>query len=387
MFEPIEAAPVEIDRAVRGARSHWEHACRLAGHDRIELYLKLAHRMRADRRTPGLRPSHHDALEAGLAIRAWVIEDEPPGFAAVGGVSVDAIAAAVTRAGERRSTAAIETPAAGTHTPEGSFDLDPQGVAPVRDEVGAALDEHPSVECLEFGETLEILIGPGGWLAARRRRRTWLKSFGRLGRLVAQRGYESWQQLFDGLIEKTTSTLGGIERVVLTPTAAAPIVSALVSRFFVGAEPNGMSGGSGWTIIDEPQRTEGLGGGRFDDAGFPTSDVLLAKLGTPLGRIWGPGSFWRRSFREPPVASPSNLVMPSSSARGATRDTLIVGSASFFGLGSDIWVMGFELPETTIYVQLSAREWLERMSSTTGRQRLTFDGPVIPGLIFERLPL
>ena len=173
--------------------------------------------------------------------------------------------------------------------------------------------------------------------------------------------------------------------MILEPLAAAPIISALAAEFYVTDSVPAANAGPGWGLIDDPLRVNGLTGGSFDDAGFPAAPVALAADGVSTGYIWGPGSLWRRSFRTPPTPAASNLSMPGAANMTPGAGTIRVSASRFVPLQRDIWVLELRLGRARTHVRLSPGEWLARFSGTTGDERTTPDGPVIPSVILTGL--
>src|SRR5262249_59841922 len=104
----------------------------------------------------------------------------------------------------------------------------------------------------------------------------------------------------------------------------APIVAALAARC-------GKKLPTSWTLTDEPSHPDGLVGGRYDDAGFPTKSGSREYL-------------WRRSFREAPEMGSTNLVLRSTDTESSPRAAWVASRARVIALGPDDWVVELNLP-------------------------------------------
>jgi hypothetical protein len=153
------------------------------------------------------------------------------------------------------------------------------------------------------------------------------------------------------------------QRLAVLPQAASPIV-ALLARHCGEKLPNG------WTVTDEPRHPEGLVGGTFDDAGF-TSDSEGA-------------FFQRRSFRDPPEAGGSNLVLHATDNETCPSVSGIVSRSRVLPLQLEDWVIELDfVDEGRKYLRTSPRALVASLSATFGAHRATADGPIVPGLVLD----
>jgi hypothetical protein len=254
---------------------------------------------------------------------------------------------------------------------------------------------RPHLEWIEAGTTVEVLIGDEGWLAGRRRHRLWAIG-GRPGsRLVAQRGIAGWERLLDGasndsVISPNSST--NLDVLVLNPDAAASVVAALAAAFHGKGAVSVDALGRGWDIADEPVRDDGLAGGSFDDAGFPTACCPLAEDGVWVGRLEGPGTFRRSSFREPPTEGVSNLCMPRGPSATPDAGVAIVERCLVLRPSAELWVMEIDLRDRKQgdrvdrrWIRVQPKSLLASCAGRLGRPTVTSSGPIVPALRFDGL--
>ena len=240
-------------------------------------------------------------------------------------------------------------------------------------------------------------LGAEGWFTARRRNRLWAFLSGPAGgAVVAQRGFTGWERLLDGSGDPPASTPTGEAKdpriMVLTSEAAAPLVVNLVTTFHGPESKAGTSFGPGWSVSDEPDRPDGLVGGTFDDAGFPSRLKPLASCGVWVGRLGGPGSFHRGSYREPPTESPTNLTMAPGEVRTPPRKATHVRRCRVLRPSAELWVLELQSdgagpagdPDRR-WVRTPPRALLEACTSRLGPSMVTPAGPIVPSLVLEGL--
>jgi hypothetical protein len=385
-FGVMEAAPIiDVEQVIDRARSLWRHASGKARTAHVELYVKTSSRLRVSRRFHAADVGLQHVNETGHALRILPRGSDRAGFAASSGLSVSAIGWTLGAAANIDSQRPALVPR-GADVAEERFDLDAPDVIPADDDLRAALLRRPFLRSLEAGTTLEALVGAGGWIAVRRRHRFW----GVVGiprvRLVAQRGFEFWERCLDAPIETAPAAPIGepLRTFELASSAAAPVVNALVDVFHGRTANQSLEVGPGWEVADDPTRPDGLSGGSFDDSGFPTERRALAQGGVWVGRLDGPGTFWRASFRNPPVESASNLVLASGDLASAVGTNRIQAThARVIRMAPGLWVLELEFHAQRKWLRVDPRSLLAACSRRLGAATVSSDGPIVPGLRFE----
>jgi hypothetical protein len=284
---------------------------------------------------------------------------------------------------------AAATPEIADSIPQDRSDLDPALALPNEQEMRSWLGRDRSISWIEAGITSEVLIGPAGWIAMRRRHRVWAGAASK-GKLGAARVASKWEDaLFAAMAEARVPSVEISKRsgcLVFLPEAAAPIVTALVRRFHSAPNASDVPGGRGWSVVDDPELADGLVGGAVDDAGFPSKTLILADRGAVLGHFGDArGCFRRRSFREAPIAGPSNLVVRGNGLEGDPAARGIVDRCRVLPLAVDVWVLELDLLGDTErrYVRTAPERLLAGCRLALGAPRVTPDGPAVPVLIFE----
>ena len=364
----IEA--LELDRLVDDARALWRHASIGVGSERLELFMKTSARRKVTRDASGGSTSIDDVLESGLACRCFDPHRETAGFAAAGGFSKQTVQWIAQRARTFDSTTTSLRPDAQTIESERA-DLDPGQDLPYADRLASCMGGVPALEWIEVATTVEVLVGVEGWIACRRRNRTWLKSDGPAGKLWAIRGFDAFGRQD---CEPPTPVKDGASALFVQPPAAGVLVAALEKA--LGS--TGDACGDALEVDDVPDHALGLAGGCFDDAGFPTSHQTVAAGGYWVPRRLGPGNLWRRSYREPPAASNGNLVV---STRERPTDSVgrVVPTLNVIPLGAHVWVLDLE----SSLVRVDPRDLAASIVGTGGPQAATAAGPIVPGLILD----
>jgi len=301
------------------------------------------------------------------------------------------------RALARESLVSGESPEITGSAPSESRDLDSIQALPTSPELLEALEETESVEWIEAGRTAEVLFGPSGWLTVRSRQRVWGLAQTDPTSIIARRNLMDWRGALNETEVSSTAAAAavrpGSQCVTFLPDAASPIVLALVGWFHLRESRIGVRGGRGWSVDDDPLHAEGLSGGAFDDAGFRAEPRALAREGANVGRISGPGTLRRRSFRDPPQPAPSNLTVSTDPGSDDRSAGVLVDRCRVIRLEPELWVLELELPSIDgelrrrTYVRISPAELLGRCSRGIGKARVTSDGPIVPSLVFDRLPL
>jgi hypothetical protein len=362
----------DIESLVSEARSLWERARLVTRSASVEIYVKHARRW-------GLRRGlhEHEVSETGAACRWEVGGGRVAAHVAMSGtdrarLQHDLEGATSAPRGDGRSLAA------GTDFPRERIDLETVTAQFEPEALREWMASAASVESFELGMTTEVLVGPSGWLAVRTRARS-SALIAPGSQLTARRGFEV-ADLTESMEESTAGTLG--EDLRLAPSAASPLVMTLVQAVHSSPEWIGTETGKGWDVIDDPLAPQGLAGGAFDDAGFPTARRTLAEGGKIMGALDGPGSYWRRSFRDPPRSLPSTIVIGAGSPSTASEHRGGYPRCRVIPLGSNGWIL--ELPgDVNRYARTDPGELLRACNGVYGRPVATPDGPITPGLVFD----
>jgi hypothetical protein len=335
------------------------------------------------------------ASESGVAVRVSRAGDDHAGFAAASGLSPEVVRWAVDMASTFDAQAPSAAPRPSDTIVSDRRDLDPHVGLPSEEVLSRGVKSRPKLEWIEVGTTVEVLIGAEEWTTARRRHRFWALGADPYSRLVAQRGFAGWEALVDesGIDESapaSASTDLGV--ITLTRNAAGPIVAALVEAFHGPASVPPMDCGGGWDVSDEPVRPDGLVGGTFDDAGFPSISRPLAAKRLWLGKLSGPGTFHRSSFREPPRESATNLCIPSGTAESRPTRAALARRCRVLQLSQDLWVLELDLVShpnrgeaERRWIRVQPQALVAACTSRVGCAKVTPGGPIVPGLSFEGL--
>ena len=372
------AASTDIESLVLDARKLWERGQSETGAPRVELYLKRARRRRVSRGRDSDRLTTSDSIETGCALR-WVERDGsgPRHLAMVGACDAElsrAIAAATSALEADVATFAVEL-----EVPSERFDVEPGVVEPDERDMSEGMRRAPWVDGVEVGRTVEVLVGPDGWIAVRTRVRSSAVLCGG-SRLVARRGPD----VLSAVPEPVPSAEPRDGALHLSPPAAAAVVTRLVATAHGPSPQLGRDVGRGWVIADDPYDPRGLAGGEFDDAGFPTRRRALAQDGKIVAGIDGPGAFWRRSFRDPPCALPSTLVVDGGGAIGEGDREGMIDVCRVLPLSRREWVLELSGLRRR-HVRTTPETLLLGCRSGVGVPESTADGVITPGLIFENV--
>ena len=325
-----------------------------------------------------------DSLESGLAVRTFEAANDRAGFAASATLSIQSLRWALDAASRWRGTASAAAPDAQEPIESERRDLDPDVPLPTAEELTVGVAETPYVTWIEAGITVEVLMGRGGWVAARRRARSWVLAGDAGMPLSAQRGISKWRDLLDG--KDRHPIIQDSSQLTLLSGAAAVLVSALADHFHGSDRAEWVDAGSGWEVDDQPANPSGLVGGSFDDAGFSTASRVLAKNGLWVGALSGPGAFRRESFREPPVELASNLVMPGA-AESPVRGR-IAARCNLLRLSNHVWVLELEFVDgKRVWVRTTPERLLAACRRRVGVSEPTASGPIVPAVQFDESAL
>jgi hypothetical protein len=381
------ASIIDVDFITDRARILWRHASRRAGIAQVELYVKTSSRVRVSRAPDESGVQLQRVNESGHALRVMSRRSDQAGFAASSGLTESAVDWTLGAAATAVSEQPTLLPRAADIDAE-RFDLDAEATLPPEARLKAELVHRPFLRSIEAGTTVETLIGREGWIAVRRRHRLWGVAESPRLRLVAQRGFEHWESCLE--LEPRVAEASPIadrpESLTFSSEAAAPLVTALVERFHGPTDNQNPRVGSGWDVAEEPVRPDGLSGGAFDDSGFPATRRVLAERGVWVGRIAGPGTFRRGSFRDLPRESHTNLAMPSPDTKfdGGTDRCQVIHSR-VVRLSFDLWVLELETALGQHWLRIDPALLLAGCSGRMGAPTLTSVGPIVPELRFDGL--
>jgi hypothetical protein len=182
--------------------------------------------------------------------------------------------------------------------------------------------------------------------------------------------------------------------VLFNPECSAILVRALVRSLHTGKTE--VEAGAAWKVTDDPTRAGALFGGTFDDAGFPTRRTVLSDGERCRGIIKGPGHYRRPSFRDRPVALPSQLDVSATDSRPPASCVLATGVVLQV-TEPDRWILridgalledGYPGPVLrTSFAPISPVELVRRCIAAVGPCRASHLGVETPALVFDDLSL
>lgn len=356
---------------------------------RLDVYLKTAARARVTRFSRGgaLQTSH--AREQGTAVRLVTAGAPRASFAACAGASVTCVRWALAAATSSAPAHDPSMPATGAIALAERRDLDPVEALPDTDELTAWLEAHPGAEWVECGLTVEALVGDEGWVALRRRIRSWALLDVGFPRLVAQRGWRSGPDVRpeadDGLPRASGASVG-TSRARLEPAAAATLVASMARTLHASPAHAGRAVAPDWALVDDPLDTEALFGGSFDDAGFPAERRVLADGRRAVQALDGPGTMRRPSYRDAPSSAPSHLVLRADKGRDAAVSGHRIARCRVVPLDGGDWLLrldGRRAEDEPRFVMATPDEIPRRCVGTWGSPSLSAEGVVTPGLVMD----
>lgn len=338
-------------------RALWERARAVAdASTEVELYARASRRVRVSI-DPGGALRIDRGVDEGLAVRAFDPRRRTLGFAAASGLG------AVEAARAARRAEADAVPYAGERPWSGLGGVRTDGAdslpeLPLADDLadwlsgalrhsGCTPAEDPWVEA--SGTIEASWTRDGGWV--RSRLRVWgilvapcvaFPGAEPIPRVVAARDpaglpRDPWPIVGGGAEGPAPrgSTRG--DSVVFEGDSLAALVPALVRALTASGPGDRHRVGPGWVVYDDPAHADAPVGGLWDDAGFPTAAVRLADGQEIVGRIAGPGSFRRGSFRDPPEPAPTLLrVDPPAVAPPAGEIRILAARIHSF---EDGWIL------------------------------------------------
>lgn len=385
-----------VEAIVARARLLRELASSRSGTERVEVYCKESSRVRASRGVTSGALEVSFANESGMAVRIGAAAGQRSAFASVGGRSRDAMRWAVDTAVAAGEGCGARMLSASEVVGMERLDLDPSERLPASERLKEWIQGSPSADWIEAGVTVETLCGDSGWVAVRRRARSWALFDRTQPALAARREAAGWE-----LPEPPGSETGSApfppgradaRTIILLPEAAAPLVTALATVFHGEGSRKGEPVGVGWCLEDDPLHLDGVCGGQFDDAGFPSARSTLAEGGRVVGILDGPGTYRRPSFRDAPTPGISTIRVlqdpPLSPPAG-----LLVRRCRVLPLEVDSWALeldgadlsGGSARGETWSLRADPRRLILACTGPSGVARLTGEGVLTPSLVFEGL--
>jgi hypothetical protein len=390
----------------------------------VELYHRAALTLRVGTGRDGKSVTTQRGEDEGLAMRAATREGNELAFAASTGSELPSFRWVLERG---RSSESSVPPQAGWPTDRTEPLLDREGETglPSVDELSGWLSRAREVletgpgrpqhleSWIEVAHTVESWVADGGLRASRTRTRGWAlyrtrepwagdRASKRV--LVAHRRWselppDAWRSVLEDrrLPERAPEAPPTRKVPVLfNPECSALLVQALVRSLHSDESGRGAEVGAAWNVTDDPAGDGALFGGTFDDAGFPTRRTLLSDGRRWCGAIEGRGNYRRPSFRDRPVALPSQLVVSS----GVTRppDSCVLATALGLHVTEpDRWVLRIDGALLTdghpgpvlrpCFASVSPVELIRRCMAAVGPARPSYLGVETPGLVFDDLLL
>lgn len=416
--DPIDHAAdrVHDDRALESIDSLRRRA-EARGFGRVEVYRRVADRVRVGLRPPSRTPERSIGHEEGTAVRV-ALPDGRRGFGASSGGGSRSLDLALSAA--VRNAVPVGARTAGWWSGEPGARSDPDGAMslPGTDDLEAWLDRvleqrrrasrtTAVVHAIqvEVAATVETLSGYGNWVALRGRRRAWVLGLERRGSAgdapeatwsLAGRSLDEVEaacrtlpRLASGPSDRPTRDRAG---VVVTADAACILVAALARTVHAESAAIGLGVGPGWTLIDDPLDGASLFHGTFDDAGFPTERRRLADGRTVVASIGAAGNFRRGSYREPPVPMATNLSLEPPEA-GSPPRAIWVDDVRIHPLSQRDWILELHPSDRDrawvdpLIVRSSPETLVSRCVGGMGGARRSPRGVTSPSLVFEDLPI
>lgn len=400
-----------------------DEAMAIVGSDVVELFVRSTRRLRVSRTFANIAPRVVEGVETGLALRVV----DASGREGFDSTSIDPECASIRPHVERL----LGVPRA--RGDRRSWRLDPVTLTDVEDPLTLPEEEEATawldraIELLgerlresdpgspeptgwvECGATVEALVNGAGLRAFRSRRRAWAMALYRgralpdapeRPRFLSARQFHAldagtWAEDLDEapVTARLAASPAGLPWV-LTPEAAASLVPAVVTALHGSGSPENAEVGPGWRIEDVPDHADGLVGGKFDDAGYPSGATILADRGRSRGRLEGPGFFRRGSFRDPPAPAASTIVVRSTETE-RPEEFYRVRALRILPLGAGRWVLevdgvrrrGDEAGEILQAARATTTplEIARACRGTLGSARAAGWGIVTPGIVLDGL--
>jgi hypothetical protein len=337
-----------------------------AGGKALELYHRASINLRVARDERSPRSITVSGSEEGVAVRLDRGSTGGVGFGAASGGDLDSLRWAMGRAAAAAPANEAEWPS----DFEARVDRDDAARLPSPRELeswlgraGARLAASPALaqshkvarSWVEVAATVENLVAWEGLTASRTRLRAWamaqIRPHDATMRsprpfFVASRGWsdlpeKGWAALAGERVLGQGASASGAERrlpVLFAAEVAANLVTALTRTLHGHPERVGTAVGPGWAIEDDPLAPGALLGGSFDDVGFASRRRVLADGLRAVEPLAGAGSFRRPSFRDPPRAMHSHLVLEAGE-ESMPPEVLFVTEFALHPLPGDRWIL------------------------------------------------
>ena len=392
----------------------------------LELFLRCTERVRVALPGSDSGETLARSSEAGMAVRRFLDQDRKAGFATANLCDIGhylkalrnadrdpvPVDAGLGPAGPDRERSG-SSPWLDTGGEEGPGEAELSSwLADAVDQVEAAAGRITPIRVqqgwVESGRTAEAILTSRGLRAGRSRARTWAalqvvsegggELFHRPRLLVGERagGLPDVEPVLERLqafpfFHREAGLTPGAPLVFL-PEAAATLIQAVVTLFHGAGERTGEPVGRGWCLTDDPHRLEMPFGGQFDDTGRGSQVLKLADGAHSLATLGEEGHGWRRSFRDPPQRSFSNLVVAET---GETRPEhgFLVSELRILRLSPKRFLAvahGNSLEDGTPAadggrIRFTFNPWRipARIRGTCGRSRNTALGVATPELVLE----
>ena len=263
---------------------------------------------------------------------------------------------------------------------------------------------------VESASTLELWVSSDGAKALRSRCRSWAVGLpgalqGGSGRPrplgVASRRFkglpvDGWRRLG---ADRTwpagrSATPPEGAAVLFSPESAGELVFALARALHLGDSVELSTVGPAWRLVDDPAGPDCPMGCSFDDVLFPTRARVLADGHRGRDTIVGPGHLRRPSYRNPPVALPTHLVVEPTDASLPDRCVLAT-DLRVHALAPDRWLLEIDggvleagepgPPIARSFVSTHPRELVRRCIGSFGDARRVHRAVTTPALLFENL--
>jgi len=323
----------------------------------LELFLRCTRRIRVG--LPGSDSGETVARssEVGMAVRRLLDRERKAGFATVNLCDTENYLKALRGADQDLVPVSSGLEPAGPHQNQSGSDpwLESGGQAGPEqsdlsrwlveaiDQVEAAAGRITPIRVehgwVETGRTAEAILNSRGLRVGRTRSRTWAalqvvseaggELFHRPRLLIGEKkgGLPNVEPVLEGLqafpfFHREVRLEPGVALIFL-PEAAATLIHAVVPLFHGPDVRVGEPVGRGWRLLDDPHREEMPFGGRFDDTGRATRILQLADGIRSLAALGEEGHGWRRSFRNPPERTFSNIVVQASGEPRPDRGFLV----------------------------------------------------------------
>lgn len=383
---------------------------------RVEIYRRRSERLRSGVASDRATSESNVGSEQGVAVRVE-LADGRIGFGACSGDGDRSLVVALGDAVVAASPPSSPPPAWESGRAARRSDRMVWEPFPDRDRLGKWLDgaldregsetnpgERPTAVRVETAWTVETLVADGGPEAERSRQRAWaIAWFDRPHGSGAREVVRTTAALrLDDLdpnwwidpIERLAPPNRGPGRdggaVVIAPEGAAMLAGAITQMLHGDPRAIGLGVGPGWCVTEDPLAPSALFGGLFDDAGFPTGRTELADGRQVVGTIGCQGWLRRGSYREPPVATPNNLLLTPlriAPPDGATW----VETIRIHPLGGGEWILEIEpwpagkKEPATRFHRTRPLELARRCVGGVGEPRQTMRGVRTPALVFDGL--